>query len=94
MPKKKAKEKGFELDTAGWLFWGVMLLLLTGPAIFGAWQITHRTSPAFIPIGMGIVSAAVGAGVVSWAVNAMLEMRRKKRRIAERKRTRKVRKRK
>jgi hypothetical protein len=77
------------LDTAGWLFWIIVLVILAGPCIWAARLFIYETSSILYRIGAGLVLAAVGAGVVSWAVNAVLQWRQKKQRIARRKKAKK-----
>ena len=84
-----SKKTSFEFDAAGWLFWAIVLVLLLGPCLYGAWKITYSGTSWPIRIGIGSVSAAVGAGFVSWAVNAVLQRRLKKQRLSERKKKRK-----
>ena len=84
-----AKKDSFEFDAAGWLFWLIVFVALIGPAIYGCSKIVYARTSAVVPIGMGVVGAAVGAGVVSWAVNAVVQRRRKKKRLAERKKSKK-----
>ena len=84
-----AKKGSFEFDAAGWLFWLIMLAALMGPSIYGCSKIVYARTSVVVPIGMGMVGAAVGAGVVSWAVNAVVQRWRKKKRLAERKKSKK-----
>lgn len=84
-----AKKGSFEFDAAGWLFWIIVFAAFIGPAIYGCSKIVYSRTSVVVPIGMGVVGAAVGAGVVSWAVNAVIQRRRKKKRLAERKKGKK-----
>ena len=86
---KKKKKSSFEFDAAGWPFWTVLFVLLVGPGIYGSLQLVRSGANPMLPVGMGVVSAAIGAGVVSWAVNSVIQWRRKKKRLAERKKARK-----
>ena len=89
MPKSWSLSSLF--DTAGWLFWLFIFLLLLWPGIFLASKIIYAIYGRWYPIVMGAVLAAVGAGVVSWAVNSVLQRRQKKLRSQARKKARKQR---
>ena len=84
-----AKNEGFKFDAAGWLFWTVVLVLLTPFCIYGSLKIVFQGTSRVVPIGMGVVLAAVGAGLVSWSVNAVIQARKKKQRQIERKKAKK-----
>jgi hypothetical protein len=83
------KSERFKFDTAGWLFWIIVLVILAGPCIWATRFFIYETSNILYRIGAGLFLAAVGAGVVSWAVNAVLQWRQEKQRIARRKKAKK-----
>jgi len=76
-------------DTAGWLFWSIVFVILAVPCIYGVWRVTDEHAFFLMRIGAGVVIAAIGAGVISLAVNAVLQYRNKKRRVVARKRAKK-----
>lgn len=83
------KNKGFEFDAAGWLFWIVVFVVLLGPGIYGSKLAMYDDTPWVTWVGGGLVVAALGAGMVSWGVNSVVQRRRKRLRIAEKKRAKK-----
>lgn len=85
------KKRSFEFDAAGWGFWVIVFFVLVGPAIYGSWHVVTERASRGIPVGMGLVGAALGAGLVSWAVNAVLQFKRKKEKLAERRKSKKKR---
>ncbi len=84
-----AKKESFTFDAAGWLFWSVVFVVLVGPLTYLSWNIVYETASRIVPVGMGVVGAAIGAGFISWAVNALVQFRAKKKRVQERKKARK-----
>jgi len=83
------KNEGYKFDAAGWLFWTIVLVILTPICIYGSWKVVYQSTNRIVPIGMGVVLAAIGAGFVSWGVNAVIQSRRKKQRQMERKKAKK-----
>lgn len=76
-PKVKPKVKpGF--DPGGWPFWVVLVVLLSGPCIYGMFQITYDDASLMMRVGSGVVTAAIVAGVIAWAVDSLLMWRRKR----------------
>lgn len=84
-----SKSAWWNIDAAGWVFWLIVFVLLSGPGIYAAWRIVYPETSRLVPIVVGMILAAVGAGVVSWAVNAVIQRQHKKLRIARRKKARK-----
>ncbi len=84
-----AKQQSPWFDAAGWGFWGIVFGMLVGPCVFLAWKIKRTQTAWVLPIGVGLLLAALGAGFVSWAVNGVVQYRRKKQRLVERKRAKK-----
>ena len=78
-------------DTAGWLFWLIIFLLLLWPGILIASRFIYAVYGRWYPFVTGAILAALGAGVVSWAVNSVLQRRRKRLRTLARKKARKQR---
>ncbi len=84
-----SKEHRWKFDAAGWLFWLIIFVVLTGPYIFATWKMVYKETSLRVPIVTGIVFAAIGAGLISWAVNAVLQRKQKRQRIERRKKARK-----
>lgn len=84
-----------DLESVGWIFWGVAFAILAAPCYFLAKAMTYDFSNAS-RIGLGLVMAMLGAGVIAWAVNEVVYRIQKKkydqRRKIERKRKRKQKK--
>lgn len=82
-----------DLESVGWIFFVVVLVLLAYPGYYAARQLTDDTlTSPLVRIGFAAFMAAVGAGVVSWAVNEVL-YRRHLRRHNERRKAEKKKKR-
>ena len=73
----------------GWVFFSVWFVLLTGPCIYGLFQVVTDDTNALVPVGVGTVIAAVAAALIALTVNSVLQLRAKRRRIAARKKARK-----
>jgi hypothetical protein len=83
------KKESFKFDAAGWLFWTVVFAVLIGPLIYLFWNVVYETTSRIVPVGMGVVGAAIGAGFISWAVNAVIQVHTRKKRLQERKKAKK-----
>jgi len=72
LASKKAKAP---IDSVGWLFFFVVLILLLGPVWYLLW--TNRSADAEVPaiVGAGLLFAGVLAGLVTWVVNWALGAR-------------------
>lgn len=78
-----------DVDEVGWVFWGVTFVVLIGPLVYLAWQVVYRTAPWYVPVGIGIFSAAFGAAFLSWGVNEVIQRRQRRQRMAARKQAKK-----
>ena len=84
-----AHKKKHQLESVGWLFWGIVFVASAGPAIYAAYRLTIESAPITVPISMGALLAAIAAAFISWGVNSALQARYHKRRLAERKQAKK-----
>ena len=81
------KAKGFRLDSAGWGVWSICTILLVGPCIYGSFQLVQRHVLWTVPVGMGVIFAAVVSAFATWALNAVLQSGAERRKMAARKQT-------
>ncbi len=82
-------KKNAEPFVAGWMFWGIIFLVLSPVAIYFCWQIVEAEESRLIPVGMGLLLAALGAGFVAWAVNAVIQWAQRQRKNDARKKAKK-----
>lgn len=74
-----------QLESVGWLFWGVTFAVLAGPVVYGTFQVVYEDTPTVNVVGIGLVIAAVAAATVTATINTVLQRSAEKRRLAERK---------
>ena len=79
------KEKRFKLEAAGWGVWGVLALILVGPMIYYASTLVQKDTPGTVPVGIGVIFAAVVAALVTWIVNSVLQSIYNRKKLATRK---------
>ncbi len=83
-----------EIEEVGWIFYGVVFVLLCPGSIWLSYAFTFETAPTIIRAGCGVFIAAMGAGLIAWAVNELLHRlsirRQKKRKKAEKKKKKKA----
>jgi hypothetical protein len=63
------------LDSVGWIFFFVMLVLYLPVCIYVVIQMTLDTLHIGTRVGVGVVLAFFAAGFTSWLVNSMLYYR-------------------
>lgn len=80
-----SNRRPFRLEAAGWGFWLVTSLVLAGPCIYGAFQITQAHLSREVPISIGIIGAVVIAAFVTFAANTVIQRASARRKAAERK---------
>lgn len=78
------KTKPFRIEAAGWGFWLIATLLLVGPCVYGAFQLTQSHLSRDIPIGIGVIAAALIGAVVTLAANTVIQQAHARRKAAER----------
>lgn len=72
MAKKKSVTPA-RFETAGWMFFVVLLLLLCGPLIFVAWYISYDNTEWYIRVGVGITFAGFASAILTWITNSALQ---------------------
>ena len=77
--------KSFRLEAAGWGFWFVTTLLLTGPCVYGAFQVIQEHYSYEVPIGFGLIGATVLAAIVTLIANTLIQRGNERRKATERK---------
>ncbi|NUM53294.1 MAG: hypothetical protein HUU46_06600 [Candidatus Hydrogenedentes bacterium] len=85
--------KSFRLEAAGWGFWLVTSLVLAGPSVYIAYQVTQEHLSREIPFAMGIVVAAFVSAFVTYIANLIIQRNNERRRSAEAKQAKKQKKR-
>lgn len=63
------------IDSVGWIFFGVVLALITPACIYMVYSITHDSVTPGTRIGSGVTLAFFVAAVVSFLVNSLLQLR-------------------
>jgi len=81
-------------DVVGWVLWGGLTLVSTGPVLWLIRRFTYdSTTPIATRIFIALFLSAIGSGIVTWAVNEVW-YRLKLRRAAQKNRDKGGRKRK
>ena len=83
------KKKQDEPFVAGWMFWGIVFLLVSPVSIYFCFRVVDPQESPVIPVGMGFLLGALGAGIIAWAVNAALQWFQQRRKIEARKKAKK-----
>ncbi len=84
-----AKKETVRTYSVGWLFWLITMGIFAGPAIYVCFKIVVEGTFFMVPVGFGLIAAALAAGILSWAVNAVLQFRNRRARLKARKAARK-----
>lgn len=79
------KSKPFRIEAAGWGFWLIATLVLAGPCVYGAFQLTQSHLSRDIPVGIGMIAAALIGAVVTFAANTVIQRAHARRKAVERK---------
>ncbi|HRK35712.1 MAG TPA: hypothetical protein PLJ47_14040, partial [Candidatus Hydrogenedentes bacterium] len=66
------KSKSFRLEAAGWGFLGVTVLILLGPCIYFAFQITADHYSWNVPAGIGLVFAVILGAIITFIANTII----------------------
>ena len=82
----KSKHEPF---VVGWLFWGIVFLVLLAPSIYVCWKVIDPEESKIIPVGAGSLLSALCAGFVAWGANAAYQWFERRRKIETRKTSKK-----
>jgi len=63
------------LDSVGWIFFGMVLLVLLGPCIYIVLENTSPTLTIGMRVSTGVIVAFFGAAFIAWGVNTALQFR-------------------
>ncbi|MBN2312098.1 MAG: hypothetical protein JXR94_24180 [Candidatus Hydrogenedentes bacterium] len=80
-----AKKHPDRLDAVGWRFFAIAFGVALPPAMIAAFKVTVDDVIVFVPVGMGLLMAALAAALLSWGVNSAVQFRARRRRAAARK---------
>lgn len=73
-----------ELDSVGWRFWGICIVLLYGPSFYFVWtNIYEDKRVTTVPYMFSLIIATIGASFVAAGVNTVLQKRADKKDGAE-----------
>jgi hypothetical protein len=75
----------FRLEAAGWGFWLISTLVLAGPCVYVAYQVTQEHLSREIPFAIGILCATFLAAVVTFLANTVIQKAHARRKNMERK---------
>lgn len=85
MAKKKSVTPA-RFETAGWMFFLVLTVLLCGPLTFVAWYISYDNTEWYIRLGVGITFAGFASAFLTWITNSALQYRIQRIKKAQRRR--------
>ncbi len=68
-----AKKATALLESLGWVFWTIVFVILSVPLIYVCFKAVRPDEPWFVPISLGLISAAFSAAIVTWAANSTLQ---------------------
>lgn len=83
-----------KLEAVGWKFFVGLLVVLSPPCIFFAYQLTTSNANTFTRWSAGLFAAAAGAGLITTVINEILYRRNLRRYNEQRKAERKKKKKK
>ena len=71
------------IESLGWGFYSIVLVILYGPMVYVISQLTREDTAMVVRLGMAFVAAMFVSAVIAWAANAGLQTVLEKRRAAE-----------
>lgn len=83
------KNLATRFETAGWIFFFIVFLLLAVPFIWGAFRVVYESTHPIAVVATGATAAAIVAGVITAVVNWALQRRAHRQRLSSRKKTKK-----
>ena len=77
----------WRIESLGWGFYVIVLVILFGPMLYLISQVTREDTAIVVRLGMAFVAAMFTAAIIAWAANATLQTVLEKRRAVDQRRS-------